>query len=636
MGEKFNLTNELEYLEYLDPNIYQQIIKKKLSDNQKFKILSLILRFNILYMIKKAGSGHIGTSFSSIDFMLYFFMHLNPQKNIFFSSKGHDSPALYNTMIAFKQLNKKFLHSLRRIDGLPGHPDISISKIITNTGSLGMGISKAKGMILADRINKIKRKYFVMLGDGELQEGQIWESSINVGKENFPELYILIDNNKIQSDTYVKNVSDIGDLKKKFVSFGYHYEECDGNSFSSIKKVFQKLNKINKPKVICLNTIKGSGVSFMEAPSKITNNYIYKYHSGAPSDNDYIKAIEEIKRKIFKSFKDINLKKFLKKTENQKKTIDLKTYSNHIKNYSSLILSLAQKNKKIVCLDADLLTDNGLLEFKTKFRKRFFELGIAEQDMVSTAGGMALNGLIPIVHSFSCFLSTRPNEQIFNNSSEKTKIIYFGSLSGLVPSGPGHSHQSLRDISSLGGIPDLIIFEPMNKNDLKFILNWSVYKNKYSTFIRINSLNYLKSLDKYKSNFKEKGHGELITGSGDIIIITYGPIMIDLAIKINAKLFDIKIKSKVINMPWLNYVDDKWLKKILKNSKMIVCIDNHFENGGLSNILSDKLTSIGSKKNLVYLKTSVKGFPKSGTNDEVMGHHGFTVNKIFNKILSKI
>src|SRR3546814_9130592 len=106
--------------------------------------------------------------------------------------------------------------------------------------------------------------------------------------------------------------------------------------------------------------------------------------------------------------------------------------------YTEALLAQAERNERLIALDADLVLDMGLVQFAQRFPERFVECGIAEMDMVSQAGGMALNGLLPVVHSFSCFLSTRPNEQIYNNATEGTKIVYVGGLSGVLPAGPGH------------------------------------------------------------------------------------------------------------------------------------------------------------------------------------------------------
>ena len=142
---------------------------------------------------------------------------------------------------------------------------------------------------------------------------------------------------------------------------------------------------------------------------------------------------------------------------------------NLLENYSKLLLENAD-NSKMIVMDGDLMKDHGLTEFKRKFPTKYIECGISEQDMVSQAGTLALEEYIPIVHSFASFLTTRANEQIYNNATEKSKIVYVSGLCGLLPSGPGHSHQSVRDIGLMGNIPGMDVFHPASVNDLKFII----------------------------------------------------------------------------------------------------------------------------------------------------------------------
>ena len=139
-------------------------------------------------------------------------------------------------------------------------------------------------------------------------------------------------------------------------------------------------------------------------------------------------------------------------------------------------------------LDADLRLDTGLVDFRERYPDRFFECGIAEQDMVSQAGTMALAGLLPVCHSFACFLSTRPNEQIYNNATEGSKVIYVGSLAGIVPGGPGHSHQSVRDISALGAMPGMALIEPFCESEVRAAVDWIVHHAPGPVYLRLVSV----------------------------------------------------------------------------------------------------------------------------------------------------
>jgi transketolase len=173
-------------------------------------------RINTLTMVEYAGSGHIGTSFSCLDVITWLHLGVLGDGDRYFSSKGHDAPALYSLFIALGRVEFEKLFTLRRLGGLPGHPDVlTMPQVTTNTGSLGMGVSKARGFVLADRLAGRTGRVFVLTGDGELQEGQFWESLQPTANRGLGELTVIVDHNKLQSDTWVSHVSDLGDLEKK-------------------------------------------------------------------------------------------------------------------------------------------------------------------------------------------------------------------------------------------------------------------------------------------------------------------------------------------------------------------------------------------------------------------------------------
>src|SRR5499427_1382477 len=231
-----------------------------------------VCRLNTLYMIMQAGSGHIGSSFSSTDLITWLWTEEladansgAPGADVYFSSKGHDAPALYALLIALGRLDFDLLHRLRRLGGLPGHPDVATPFIATNTGSLGMGISKAYGMARARRLAGRAGRIVVMTGDGELQEGQIWESLQPAANECLGELIVVVDHNKLQSDSAVSAVSDLGPIEDKFRAFGWDVQRADGHDLRAVRDVFARFTTVpDRPKVLIADTVKGKGVSFME------------------------------------------------------------------------------------------------------------------------------------------------------------------------------------------------------------------------------------------------------------------------------------------------------------------------------------------------------------------------------------
>ncbi|MFC1612279.1 transketolase C-terminal domain-containing protein [Patescibacteria group bacterium] len=600
-----------------------QRIKEEVSDPLILSsLLSDIFRLNALSMVKEAGSGHLGSTLSSIDILTWLWLYEMKDPNtengdVFFSSKGHDVPALYSVLIGFGRLEYEKIHQLRRLGGLPGHPDIHTPGIITNTGSLGMGISKARGMALANRLNQKKRNIYVLSGDGELQEGQIWESLQQTANKNFDEIVLIVDCNKIQSDTWVSKVNDLGKLQEKFTAFGWDVKRCNGHNFNEVKDAFEHFKTVkDMPHVLIADTVKGKGVSFMEGDVFDKDGEFYDYHSGAPSDENYKKASDEILNRINSKLSE-KIKFIEKELEPKKKEKDGRQML--IASYGKELVKIADRNKDIVALNADLLKDHALYEFKTQFKERFFECGIAEQDMVSMAGGLALENKIPIVHSFACFLSTRANEQIYNNATEKKKVIYVGSLAGLLPSTPGHSHQSVRDISALGSIPDLTMIQPANEYEVQSALKWAVDTNKYSTYIRFYSIPFKPTFPILEDYNFVKGQGsELIKGE-DVVIIAYGPVMLNQAALAVESLKEYGIKATLINLPWLNEIDEKWLMDMAGNYKTIITLDDHYIRFGQGTLISSLLL----KNNFTgkILSLGVEEVPACGQADEVLAHH---------------
>lgn len=632
-------------LYYVEIAQFRKILSSNLSATAKTKIFSAFCRINILYMIAKAGSGHIGSSYSSIDIMSWLCLnevrslhsHEYKDQDSFFSSKGHDAPALYNVLLGLEKIDFSLIHGLRRIDGLPGHPDISTPNIVTNTGSLGMGISKAKGMIFANRQSGKDSNIFVLTGDGELQEGQFWESLSSAKNHQLNELIVIIDHNKLQSDTLVSKVSDLGDLHSKLASFGWYVDRCDGHDLDALSNALRKAKKIqNLPKIIIADTVKGKGISFMEHTSIDSDVELYKFHSGAPSSEMYSDGINELiestnclleEHQQDQLMLEVIMEDAQPQSQNQQKLIPA---------YSNALVEQASMNKNIVALDADLILDTGLIQFSEKFPNRFIECGIAEQDMVSQAGGIALSGLLPIVHSFACFLSTRPNEQIYNNSTENTKIIYVGSLAGLIPGGPGHSHQSVRDISALSGIPNLFLLEPSCESEVNLLLNWCINENPHSSYLRLVSVPVNVDFEIPDNYTPVLGKGLTIHDGNEIVIITYGPLMLSLAFKFALKIKDeFNINIKVINLPWLNSIDCDWLSSELQDCNILISIDNHYCEGGQGMRIAEALSKFNSDT-IEFKHLGVDGIPKCGTTEEVMTAHDFTEEALYKLIKHKL
>lgn len=635
-------------LKFIPESEFKRINKLQVDENIKLSIIANMCRANALMAVKKAGSGHIGSSFSAMDivvFLYYKWMNTaklgfdHPGRDIYFSSKGHDVPGFYAVLYSLGVLSRDKILNLRRHGGLDGHPDVKIPGVEANTGSLGMGISKARGMAAAKKMKGDKGDLYVLLGDGELQEGQIWESLQATVNQQVNNIYAIVDNNKIQSDKKVSEISDLGNLKEKFESFGWHVEQCNGHDFAALESVFGKLEKVNnKPKIVIADTIKGKSISFMEGEQALKDGKgLYLWHSGAPGDDDFESGFEEIIRVVDVQLAQCGAEKLAYEIieTREKGRIRLKDVAEKVvEAYGTALLDAGQKNKKMVVLDADLAADCGLRPFEKTFPDRFIENGIAEQDMVSMAGGLALQGLLPIVNSFGVFLSSRSNEQIYTNATEGTKIIYVCHYSGLIPAGPGKSHQSLRDISLFGALPNCVILEPCNALETTKILDWCVNQSEVNCMIRLAispSPRNIRLPSDYELSF---GKGTVLKNGNDAIIFSYGPVMTHEAF-LAAKLLEEKsVTLKIVNMPWLNRVDTGWLEQTIGNCNKVFCIDNHSIYGGLGDLLLNAISRSRMLKDVNLVKFGIDEYPACGTPKEVLQYHGLDGESLCHRIMS--
>ncbi len=259
-------------------------------------------RKDILTAVHAAKSGHPGGSMSVIDTLVYLYFNkmnvdaTNPKdenRDRFVLSKGHTAPALYATLAAKGFFEKEALVTLRKPTSfLQGHPDMKgIPGVDMSTGSLGQGISAAVGMALGAKIDNKDFSVYTVLGDGEIQEGQVWESAMFASHYKLDNLIAVVDNNNLQIDGKVDEVMSVYPIDEKFKAFGWNVAICDGHNLDSIHEAFEKTNEKNgKPWVVIQTSIKGKGVSFMEDKAA--------WHGSAPNDEQYKEAIAELDAKL--------------------------------------------------------------------------------------------------------------------------------------------------------------------------------------------------------------------------------------------------------------------------------------------------------------------------------------------------
>ena len=270
----------------------------KITKIEALEKIAKDIRKNIVKTVYNAQSGHPGGSLSCADILtvLYFNqMNINPQepnaegRDRFVLSKGHCSPALYSTLAERGYFDEKELEEFRKLTSkLQGHPDMNkVPGVDMTSGSLGQGLSVANGMALSSKMGNMGYRVYCLLGDGEIEEGQVWEAAMTSSKYNLDNLCVIVDNNNLQIDGNIKDVKGLNKIEEKFESFGFKVITVDGNNIEQLIDGFDRA-KMTKgvPTAIIAKTIKGKGVSFME------NNA--SWHGKAPNDEQYEMAMKEL------------------------------------------------------------------------------------------------------------------------------------------------------------------------------------------------------------------------------------------------------------------------------------------------------------------------------------------------------
>ena len=269
----------------------------KRPDNKTLGKIAKDVRRDILKMLTCAGSGHTGGSLSMVEILvgLYFYKFkcdpkraLCDSRDIFILSKGHGCPALYAVLAHMNFFKKEELCTLRKVKTrLQGHPQKGLPGLEISSGSLGQGLSIANGYALAGRLDKNNRRIYCVMGDGELDEGQIWEAALTSAHYKLDNVCGIVDYNKFQIDGRTEEVKGLEPLKEKWEAFGWEALEIDGHDLKQVMDAYDKAETIKgRPTVILAHTVKGKGVSFFENQNK--------YHGVAPTKEELARALKEL------------------------------------------------------------------------------------------------------------------------------------------------------------------------------------------------------------------------------------------------------------------------------------------------------------------------------------------------------
>src|SRR3990167_6094132 len=494
-----------------------------MTDVEKLEKLAKLVRYYILKMTTKAGSGHPTSSLSAADIMTALFFNKlrfdlknpqNPANDRVIFSKGHTSPLLYALYTAAGELTEKEIDSYRQFKSpLEGHPTPNFKFAEVATGSLGQGLSVGVGMALALRLETPNTKLqspniYVLMGDSEVSEGSVWEAMELASYYKLGNLVGIIDVNRLGQSGETMLGWDTETYKKRIEAFGWQAYVVDGHDFYKIVEAFESIKPDSKkPQMIIAKTIKGKGVSFLENKEG--------WHGKALGKEDYEKAVAElgeidksVRGEIknpagpVSSFLPASAQSNPKSLHDQSTNADLHAVGNPStaatrtvslsyklgdmvatrRAYGKALVKLGAQNPNVVVLDAETKNSTYTELFKEKFPERFFEMFIAEQNMVGTALGLSARGMIPFVSTFAAFF-TRAFDQIRMTAISRGNVKFMGSHAGVSIGEDGPSQMGLEDISLFRAVFGSVVLNPSDAVSCEKLVYESV-KHEGIVYIR--------------------------------------------------------------------------------------------------------------------------------------------------------
>lgn len=615
-------------------------------------IFAKACRKTIIEMVVSANSGHPGGSLSSIDFLstLYLARLIHTKENIVISN-GHISPAQYAILAELGLYDRQeIIDQFRRNSSIfEGHVTRHVKGVSFGTGPLGIGFSASAGIALAKKLEGSDEKVFVTIGDGEAQEGQVFETMNIAVNQKLNNLIVFMDYNQVQLTSKLKDV-----LQANPASFfklaGFNVLKINGHDYKAIYKAVSKALKSQKPVLIVCKTVMGHGSEFMEPDGKQLKP---TWHGKAPSFKEIEKDLEKLtlnskEKDALDAFLKVNAKKFKKIHSNEfyklnsinpnVKTGEVITYEANKpvdcrSAYGNALLDLASLNKNIIALTADLEDSVKTSSLKVKFPKRHIDVGIAEQALVSISGGASLNGIIPFCSTFGAFMSSRAKDQARVNDINHTNVKMVATHCGLSVGEDGTTHQAIDDIASFSGLFNTGILEPSDANQTDFIIRFiaSHYGNYY---VRMGRHKFEPILNEkgqvfYDKNYKFKfGKADTIRRGQDVLIVASGACVKEAADAIDSLSSKKKPSLMAVSTPRLIGKD---LLEAIKSHKHLIIVQDHNPNGGLSEAIMREIgrNSVGVKQ---ITDLSVKRYELSDTQAKLYARAKIDKNAILKAI----
>jgi transketolase len=581
--------------------------------------------------IYAAGSGHPGGTLSIMDIATALYLRaLNhdpnepawPERDRVFWSAGHKAPALYVALgrAGYFPLDDTVL--LRQLgSGFEGHPNrLKVPGVEVSSGSLGQGLGIAVGNALAARLLGRANRVYCIMGDGEQQEGNIWEAAMAGGHYRLDNLCAIVDKNELQIDGWVRDVMNVDPLAEKYAAFGWNAIEIDGHNMQQILDAFDRAARCEgRPTVIVAHTVKGKGVSFMENQAS--------WHGVAPNKEQFEKAIEELKSPAVPAERCAAL--LARAAENARNvTRETKDSIPHFRRDFSWnsgdvmkvemdptrmgfgrALEQAGQDERVVTVHADISGSIRIVDFEAKHperKNRVFSVGIAEQNMMGVAAGLAREGLIPVTGTYGVFASGRAWDQIRTTICYSNLNVKIAGAHGGVSVGPdGATHQSLEEISLMSILPNMHVAVPCDsveteKATLHCLL--SVVGPAYLRFAReatpvvtsketpyvfgaANVIRFRGAQPRFADAFETVLASEYRSEGEDLSIVACGPMVPEAMRAAWILKEEYALEARILNVHTVKPLDTAALVRAAEETQVMLTAEEH-QVGGFGNIIA--------------------------------------------------
>ncbi len=596
------------------------------------------LRVHSIRSTTEAGSGHPTSCLSAADLVAAVFFHsmrfdpanpANPNNDRFVLSKGHAAPVLYAALAEAGALPIEQLLSLRNITSdLEGHPTPRLPWVGAATGSLGQGLSVGVGMALnGKQLDHLDYTVYVMLGDGEIAEGGVWEAAAFAAHYRLNNLIAIIDVNGLGQSQRTMYGHDVSVYADRFHAFGWHVQSIDGHNLDEVLHALDAARAVSdRPAMIVAKTLKGKGVSFLEDKEGWHGKPV-------PKGEQLDTALAELSGNGASGACPVARPTAAQPTNtpSSPSLFPAPSYQPDEKvatraAYGTALAKLGSVNPQVVALDGDTKNSTFAEKFLKDYGSRYFECFIAEQNMVGAAVGLAACGKIPFVSTFAAFL-TRAFDHIRMAAISGVSIKYAGSHCGVSIGEDGPSQMGLEDLAMMRAIPNAVVFYPSDAVAAERLTALAA-SLPGTTYIR-TSRPATSILYGATETFVVGGSKTLRASDADALTIVAAGVTLHESLKAYDALKADGISVRIVDAYSVKPIDkDGILAAAASTNTTILVVEDHYAEGGLG----DAVLSAVSEHGVRVHKMAVNEVPRSGKPDELLDAHGISARRIVERV----